>query len=116
MASWERRQRSAMNSLGAVEPIPARGGGGVLKKTLDRADAIIEALRYLLHFLHLLRHRCALRSGSEAPILIRRQAHPINPQPALALLFLPADTCVLRHARSYPLLRPLHQPSTHGVP
>jgi len=31
--------------LGAVEPIPARGGGGVLKKTLDRADAIIEALR-----------------------------------------------------------------------
>src|SRR5208282_1195307 len=43
MASGERRQRSAMNSFGAVEPIPARGRGGVLKKELDRADAIIES-------------------------------------------------------------------------
>ncbi len=31
-----------MNSFGAVEPIPARGRGGALKKELDRADAIID--------------------------------------------------------------------------
>src|SRR5271157_1908020 len=74
MASWERRQRSAMNSSGAVEPIPARGGGGVLKKTLDRADAIIEALRYFLGRSKpkatKSKSRRASRSSSARPLLI----------------------------------------------
>jgi hypothetical protein len=45
MASGERRARSAMNPLAPLKPIPARGGDCVLKKTLDRADAIIEGPR-----------------------------------------------------------------------
>ena len=40
--------RLRWTAFGAVEPIPARGGGGVLERTLDRADAIIEGPRYVL--------------------------------------------------------------------